>query len=424
MADRAVNQVAPNTPNVLDTSHAALGIDTARALHVDTHRWAQFFDLWQKRRRTLGAPVFAGRYFGYANRWVPGEAQKLRKSVPSAEDLRYIVALNQPAQGRTAGSREQGRADAEAAGRAIKAALEHFTSPETCLLPPEAGSLFVFLCLDVQPQLQWTLDPRYWMGWSEALQSFDAGTTLLPALYCPLWTSSVRQWSTTDQNKSVKRAFQAQHAPGWDGARHRCHALATASPWYTPDFEGALRATEQTTAASWPDYEELAQPGGLTAPVVLWQYRLNIVMTADVGAWQKKGSGPEIKSTGAPSGRYHFTVKIAKDGPRGTAEFQYSTVKGGKLSAPHVTAAEYEIPHTGVSLTFPDGTYSAGTTYEATAELKLQDGEHPVVGTQVLDVDLLAAAPDGHDGRPITDYMLRVPDYTMAPPEPVGTRTA
>jgi hypothetical protein len=36
----------------------------------------------------------------------------------------------------------------------------------------------------------------------------------------------------------------------------------------------------------------------------------------------------------------------------------------------------------------------------------------------VFEIDLLATTPDGYDGKPITDYMLRVPDYKLAEPEP------
>ena len=61
--------------------------------------------------------------------------------------------------------------------------------------------------------------------------------------------------------------------------------------------------------------------------------------------------------------------------------------------------------------------YSDRTTYEAAVEMKLQDAQVED-GTQVFDIDLLATAPDGYDGKPITDYMLRVPDYKVAEPEP------
>jgi hypothetical protein len=420
MVAKVDHHVAPNRPNTLTVQPrmTALGIDTATRLDKGPDWWADFFEIWRSRRAADGgtAPAFVGRYFGHGHPWVSGELARLSARVPAAWSIRHVVPFNEPGGSRVEGRSDdgstplapatihaRGRHDGERTGRAIKAA----TRQQMDLKAPSAGALLVFL--DVEPQT--TLNPHYWMGWSEGVSQFKAGFRLLPGLYCV--RKSDHRFDANDALAPlVENAFEQDNAAGWDRAKHRCYAVATPSPFNYPDLNAALEATEDRIPTMWPRFEDLEQPGGVRAPVVLWQHRINIVMTAAV-RWTAKGAGPRVESRGTPNADYRFEVRIRKGGRVGIATFDYSLFGGGHWSNQIAVAPQFEIPGSGVTLLFPDEPYSEGTSYRGTATKELVDGnvtanfDNP---SKVRDIDISVTSPDGYLGRPVTDFMLRRAD--------------
>ena len=80
---------------------------------------------------------------------------------------------------------------------------------------------------------------------------------------------------------------------------------------------------------------------------------------------QSPVSGPAVTLSGAPYDRYDAIVKIITGGTLTNATFQYSLDGGDNWSDTIVTAASYLLP-SGVTVTFPAGTYVANVTYSWT----------------------------------------------------------
>jgi hypothetical protein len=290
----------------------SLGIDTGARLDLNVNRWNQFLLQWGQY------PEYAGRYFGATVNfpWVPGELGVLQVSAPSAASIRYILPFaptgpvtqdrpanlsqhglqNSPVQYRVQGETEhgrrlpsstviaQGRADAKATGEAIAAALR-FVDPTTGMhefVLPDTEAVFVFL--DVEPQTG--LNSNYWLSWAETLSNFNidketsVGTIkitqpLRPCLYCACDEDGPFDPEIT--NAFRETGFLNTRIRG----RHTCHALATMGWNKQIPFEDAISATQVEIDNEFTDLGDLTQPTGLSAPVVLWQYRLNVGMDAN-----------------------------------------------------------------------------------------------------------------------------------------------
>jgi hypothetical protein len=307
----------------------ALGFDSGTRLDQHVREWDAFWDAWGK------LPTYAGRYFskrwqGIA--WRPGEllgstsmiTGSVRYIAPfaSANPIRIpppknrfnvsfgghilptgtaegyendFVQLNH--QGESAAgralrpqlARAKGREDALDTGRAIEAALNyvHPVTGKPELVLPESGAVFVFM--DLEPQS--VLSQFYWLGWSETISSYtlsrqtavgtiDLVQPLRPSLYC--CCDDTGPWG-----ESVAAAFQANaFVDQWVRGKHPCHALATPNPFdaFPSGLNGttdAMAATEADVQALWGPFGTLDQHIGVSAPVVLWQYRINIGVAAN-----------------------------------------------------------------------------------------------------------------------------------------------
>lgn len=81
------------------------------------------------------------------------------------------------------------------------------------------------------------------------------------------------------------------------------------------------------------------------------------------------GTGPSITATGSPYDRYALRVEIVAGGILATSTFKFTLDGHDILFAPFTysdvrpTVASYVIPNTGLTLTFPAGTYVAGDVY-------------------------------------------------------------
>jgi hypothetical protein len=333
----------------------ALGIDTAKPLNQSQARWKQFFDIWQE------SPVFAGRYFGDIqpgfpsdHAWVPGELSSLPADSP-LQALRYILPLATPGpfdttrpasksqhnlggqpvffrqQGETRDGahvanstvRSNGQIDATATCKQIAAALSFVTTagqPELVL--PDSERVFVFL--DVEPQT--ALHPEYWLGWAETISGFivtkktDIGTLALaqpfrPCLYCVVREDPI----------NPAFGFPADHPGPWPEiatafqetgflsvrirGRHACHGLA--SLWPVNAFasvQDSVNATEAEAQAKFPTYAPLGQSVGVDAPVVTWQYQINIGMDA-------AGNLFDATAAGAPVPVFEIDLSLSRSDP-------------------------------------------------------------------------------------------------------------
>lgn len=82
----------------------------------------------------------------------------------------------------------------------------------------------------------------------------------------------------------------------------------------------------------------------------------------------KSGTGPDLTdNSSTPNDAYRLTIKITRDGALGTSAFAYSLDGGESFSPEIATVASYEIPNTGIKLTFAAGSYITGTAYSATS---------------------------------------------------------
>lgn len=82
------------------------------------------------------------------------------------------------------------------------------------------------------------------------------------------------------------------------------------------------------------------------------------------------GSGPAVTVTGSQIIGMQLVVRIEAGGAIGTGTFNYS-IDGGhyyESDVPITIAAAYEIPDSGVTINFPEGTYVAAETYTGTVE--------------------------------------------------------
>lgn len=89
---------------------------------------------------------------------------------------------------------------------------------------------------------------------------------------------------------------------------------------------------------------------------------------------EKTGSGPDIEDDASePHDAYALRLRITREGALGTAAFEYS-LDGGESWSPEMatvepaspaTAFKFEIPGSGIQLSFPTGPYEEGTLYKA-----------------------------------------------------------
>ena len=115
-------------------------------------------------------------------------------------------------------------------------------------------------------------------------------------------------------------------ASGLAGARTQVHALSVTGAGQAP------------TA--------IAVPTGYTGPALAW------------------------KAMSMGNAEYSGTAEIVKGGVVGTSTFKV-TLDGKEVVAVRATVAEYEIPNTGLTLTFAAGDYVAGTTWTLSAPAPL-----------------------------------------------------
>ena len=86
-----------------------------------------------------------------------------------------------------------------------------------------------------------------------------------------------------------------------------------------------------------------------------------------VGTITKVGTGtPVLTAAGTPNDNTQFVIKIVAGGAVATATFQYSIDNGLSYSPVILTATTYLIPNTGITVSFPVGSYVAGDTYSFT----------------------------------------------------------
>lgn len=67
---------------------------------------------------------------------------------------------------------------------------------------------------------------------------------------------------------------------------------------------------------------------------------------------------PDIKVTGTPLGLYNLNIQITTGGARGTAVFKWSTDGGNTFTTGVTTAAANALAGTGLTIAFPNGTYT------------------------------------------------------------------
>lgn len=93
-------------------------------------------------------------------------------------------------------------------------------------------------------------------------------------------------------------------------------------------------------------------------------------VTSSVGsnsAVTAAGGGLAVTLSGTPLDAYQGKLKYISGGAVGTATFQYSLDNGDNWSDTLSTAATYALPGTGLTLTFPAGTYSTAHTHSWTS---------------------------------------------------------
>lgn len=93
--------------------------------------------------------------------------------------------------------------------------------------------------------------------------------------------------------------------------------------------------------------------------------RASTSVTGANSAVTNAGGGPVVTVGGIPNDDYLFVAKIVLGGALGVGTFQYSLDNGVTFSEVQVIPAggSFAIPNTGLTLTFPSGTYVATSTY-------------------------------------------------------------
>lgn len=87
-----------------------------------------------------------------------------------------------------------------------------------------------------------------------------------------------------------------------------------------------------------------------------------------LSAITKVGTGPDLTdNSSTPNDSYRLKLRITRAGAIGTSAFVYSLDGGETYSAEIATVASYEIPGSGIKLSFAVGSYVAGTVYSATS---------------------------------------------------------
>ncbi len=75
------------------------------------------------------------------------------------------------------------------------------------------------------------------------------------------------------------------------------------------------------------------------------------------------GTGPLITTSGSPAAGYQFIINVTLGGTVGVAQFQWSSNGGVSYTSSVVTGSGLVLGATGVSVTFPAGTYSTTDQY-------------------------------------------------------------
>ncbi|MBA2724285.1 MAG: hypothetical protein H0U56_15635 [Methylibium sp.] len=111
-----------------------------------------------------------------------------------------------------------------------------------------------------------------------------------------------------------------------------------------------------------------------------------------VSALAKSGAGPAITIAGTPNDDYQVYLVIPSGGGGilGTGKFQYSLDGGLTLSEVQVIPAggTYAIPNSGMTLTFPAGTYVALETYTGTGTAPMWNASDLGTGITALLADV------------------------------------
>jgi len=108
------------------------------------------------------------------------------------------------------------------------------------------------------------------------------------------------------------------------------------------------------------------------------------------GSVTKSGSGPTMTVAGDAKDAYQVIVEIVTGGVLGVGSFKYS-LDGGDTYSPEIalpSGGTYALPDTGLTLTFPAGTYVAEETYSCSCTAPLYDAT-----TLAAALDALLASP-------------------------------
>lgn len=214
-------------------------------------------------------------------------------------------------------------------------------------------------------------------------------------------------------------------------------AIAPNSPLYFGSPEGGSATPEELLSFSrLNDVPDLLGHGDLAAdvakalserggPVLVMPTNGNVA--SSTSSVTQSGGGPLVSLAGTPRARYTARIEIVAGGALGTGTFRYTldrhTVSGGS-NAPTWSATRtipaggsFVMGDSGLTATFPSGTYEAEETYDftttpaapnatdigdaVTALLALTSVEFPLVTLSVTDDDAanaasIAAAMGGH----------------------------
>jgi hypothetical protein len=162
-------------------------------------------------------------------------------------------------------------------------------------------------------------------------------------------------------------------------------SLGTANVLKTYSSIPALVAGEGQGAAVEAAAYDLANSGG---PIRFMKAATSVA--GALSAVTKSGAGPTVTIAGAtPSDDYQAILKVVLGGVLGAGTFQYTLDNGVTWSEVQTIPAggTYAIANTGITVTFPAGTYIAAETYTFTATAPMWNSSDLAAGFVVLSAD-------------------------------------
>ena len=151
-------------------------------------------------------------------------------------------------------------------------------------------------------------------------------------------------------------------ASGVDGVSAKIGVSSSGVAGTTYTFRGTDTSAVVTTLGSGPlvdaVIEHLIHSGGRT----VYAHKATATTAGTSTAVTKSGAGPTVTIAGAPYDQSETIIEIMAGGVVGTSTFRYTLDGGDTYSDTYATAATYLLP-SGVTATFPAGTYVLGETY-------------------------------------------------------------